>query len=72
MIMELFRKRRMIGEKFTGIILPFVIHQSNAKTRGLGHLKAKASADWSGEVINVHIDGERHVIKTLTHECTCL
>jgi hypothetical protein len=54
------------------MILPFVIHQLNAKTRGLGHLKAKASADWSGEVINVNKEGERHVVKTLTHECTCL
>jgi hypothetical protein len=35
MIMEIFRKRRVIGEKFTGIILPFVIHQLNAKTRRL-------------------------------------
>ncbi|KAM3245574.1 hypothetical protein ACQJBY_056731 [Aegilops geniculata] len=72
MIMELFRKRRMIGERFTGIILPFVIHQLNAKTRGLGHLKAKASADWSGEVKNANKEDERHVVKTLTHECTCL
>uniref|UniRef100_A0A453EDQ5 SWIM-type domain-containing protein n=1 Tax=Aegilops tauschii subsp. strangulata TaxID=200361 RepID=A0A453EDQ5_AEGTS len=72
MIMELFRKRRMIGERFTGIILPFVIHQLNAKTRGLGHLKAKASADWSGEVKNAYKEDERHVVKTLTHECTCL
>jgi hypothetical protein len=45
------------------MILPFVIHQLNAKTRGLGHLKAKASADWSGEVINVNKEGERHVVK---------
>jgi hypothetical protein len=72
MIMDLFRKRRMIGDKFAGIILPFVIHQLNAKTRGLGHLKAKASADWSGEVRNVNKADERHVVKTLTHECTCL
>jgi hypothetical protein len=72
MIMELFRKRRMIGERFVGLILPFVIHQLNAKTRGLGHLKAKASADWSAEVTNINKDGERHVVKTLTHECTCL
>ena len=50
MIMDLFRKRRMIGERFVGIMLPFVIHQLNAKTRGLGHLKAKAVADWSREV----------------------
>ena len=27
MIMDLFRKRRMIGERFYGKILPFVIHQ---------------------------------------------
>jgi hypothetical protein len=45
MIMELFRKRRILGEKIVGMIVPFVIHQLNAKTRGLGYLKAKASAD---------------------------
>lgn len=72
MIMELFRKRRMIGERFEGITLQFVIHQLNAKTRGLGHLKAKASADFSGEVRNINRDDERHVVNTLAHECTCL
>jgi hypothetical protein len=72
MIMELFRKRRMIGERFHGKILPFVIHQLNAKTRGLGHLKAKASADYSGEVKNSNKDEERHVVNTFAHECTCL
>jgi hypothetical protein len=72
MFMGLFRKRRMIGERFQGKILPFVIHQLNAKTRGLGHLKAKPSADWTGEVINTNKNDERHVVKTLTHECTCL
>lgn len=72
MIMELFRKRRMIGERFAGIIIPFVIHQLNARTRGLGHLKAKPSTDSTGEVRNDHKEDERHVVKTLTHECTCL
>nr|XP_020200936.2 uncharacterized protein LOC109786792 isoform X1 [Aegilops tauschii subsp. strangulata] len=61
MIMELFGKRRMIGERFTGIILP------------CGEVKnAKASTDWSGEVKNANKEDERHVVKTLTHECTCL
>jgi hypothetical protein len=72
MFMRLFRKRRMIGERFQGKILPFVIHQLNAKTRGLGHLKAKPSADWTGEVINTNKNDERHVVKTLTHEFTYL
>jgi hypothetical protein len=72
MIMELFRKRRIIGETYLGIILPFGVHQLNAKTRGLGYLKAKASADSSGEGRNVNKDDERHVVKTLTHQRTCL
>jgi hypothetical protein len=59
MIMDLFKKRRMIGERFQGIVLQFVRFQLNAKTRGLGHLRAEASADSSGEVRNINKVHER-------------
>ena len=49
MIMDLFRQRIMIGKKFLGTTLPFFIQLLNAMTRGVGHLKTKASGDWSGD-----------------------
>ena len=40
MIMELFFKRRRIGERLEGTILPVVINQLKMRTRGLAHMKA--------------------------------
>lgn len=72
MVMELFRKRRRIGERLQGKILPAIIQELNNRTRGLGHLKPHVSSDWSAEVKDTEKDHIRHVVKVVTRECTCL
>lgn len=37
MIMELFEKRRRIGERLQGTMIPVLVSQLKAMTRGLGH-----------------------------------
>ena len=72
MIMELFDKRRKIGDRLQGTILPAVIHQLNGNTRGLGHLKVRVSNTFNAEVTDSRSEQDRHVVKTHIHECTCL
>ncbi|XP_037465458.1 uncharacterized protein LOC119337427 isoform X4 [Triticum dicoccoides] len=73
MIMLLWRKRRRIGERLPpGRILPAIMVQLRANTRGLGHLKVVESANWSAEVWDNSKNCERHVMKLNQQTCTCL
>nr|XP_034569455.1 uncharacterized protein LOC117833969 [Setaria viridis] len=73
MIMGLWRKRRRIGERLmAGRILPGVMVQLRANTRGLGHLKVVESANWSAEVWDNSNNCERHIVKLNQKTCTCL
>jgi hypothetical protein len=49
-IMELFFKRRRIGEKLKGKILPAIINILRAQTRGLGHLSLAKGDHYCAEV----------------------
>lgn len=70
LIMQRYDKRRRIGDRLQGRILPAVIHELNASTRSLGHLKATPGANTSAEVVNM-LDNRRHVVHLLSRECTC-
>ena len=71
--MELYARRRRIGEKFEGhVMLPIVVRQLYAMSRQLGHLKIKGGRD-EAEVTEV-IDSQkiiRHVVNIQNHTCTC-
>jgi hypothetical protein len=71
MIMVLWNKRRSIGERLTGKILPAVIQQLKAKTKGLGHLTVVKADNVQGEIWN-NSSGSRNVVKAPLKECTCL
>lgn len=71
-VMVLLKKRRAIGARLKGKILPAIIQELNVRSRGLGHLKTRASGDWSAEVKDTTKNDLRHVVKCLTCECTCL
>jgi hypothetical protein len=73
MIMKLWNKRRNIGDRLpAGRILPSVMVQLKANTRGLGHLKIHGSANWSAEVWDNSKKVERHIVKLNQRTCTCL
>ena len=50
MLMVLWRKRRQIGQKLNGRILPTVIRQLKMRTRGLGHLTVITSDSVAAEI----------------------
>jgi len=72
--MELYAKRRRIGEKFEGhVMLPIVVRQLYAMSRQLGYLKIKEGGRDEAEVTEV-IDSQkiiRHVVNIQNHTCTC-
>ena len=72
-IMILFAKRRIIATAFSPGILPAVIHQLNAASRGLGHLKFSKGHPNQAEVTEVYKDEEvrRHVVYLPQKICTC-
>ncbi|KAL6661634.1 hypothetical protein ACP70R_001018 [Stipagrostis hirtigluma subsp. patula] len=72
MTMDLWDKRRRIGSKLNGTILPTIIKQLNAKTRGLGHMKVHKNKD-SAEVFGFYHDMTPwgHVVDLASHTCTC-
>ena len=72
MIMVLWAKRRRILERLHGKILPAVIHQLKARTRGLGHLTVVDSGSSAAEIWDTTNTNSRHVVKSYLHECTCL
>lgn len=73
MIMELFEKRRRIGERLQGTMIPTLVSQLKAMTRGFGHLKVIKGARDTAEVVQTTIDQGvvRHVVDLQTKACTC-
>lgn len=68
----LFEKSR-ISTALNGVILPVVIHQLNAASKGLGHLKVTKGDPYQAEVTEIHNDEEltRHVVYLDKCTCTC-
>lgn len=69
----MFAKRRKISQVLSPGILPAVIHQLNAASKGLGHLKVTKGHPEQAEVTKVYKDEEvrRHVVYLTDHVCTC-
>ena len=55
-----------------GEILPVVIQQLKARTRGLGHLSVVDSGNNTAQVYDTTNIRNRHVVNLDLHECTCL
>lgn len=70
----LWDKRRKIGQQMTGVIIPAVLQQLRAATRGLGHLEVVSGGDDQAEVSKLHdgLEVVRHVVYPTRQECTCL
>uniref|UniRef100_J3KVC7 SWIM-type domain-containing protein n=1 Tax=Oryza brachyantha TaxID=4533 RepID=J3KVC7_ORYBR len=64
-------KRRSIGERLQGRVLPAVILQLKARTGGLGHLKVITASLHTAEVQDFGKDFGRHVVTITTKTCTC-
>ncbi|CAA0829597.1 Unknown protein [Striga hermonthica] len=71
MIMVLWHKRRKIGQRLQGKILPAVIHILKAQTRGLSHLNVVQGDYYAAQVVDISAANIRHVVKAYLHECTC-
>ncbi|CAO2204399.1 unnamed protein product [Urochloa humidicola] len=72
--MELYAKRRKIGEKLEGhVMLPIVVRQLNALSRQLGHLNIREGGKDEAEVTEVTPNHKviRHVVNLKNHVCTC-
>ena len=71
--LTLFAKRRKIANALSPRILPVVIHQLNAASRGLGHLKVTKGHPEEAKVAKIYKDEEvrRHVVYPTQHICTC-
>ena len=72
--MALWNKRINIAYGLPeGRILPAIMVQLRANTRGLGHLKIMACSNWSVEVWD-HSGAVsmRHIVKLRQRTCTCL
>ncbi|CAO2167947.1 unnamed protein product [Urochloa humidicola] len=69
----LFEKRWRISRALNGVILPAVIHQLNAASKGLGHLKVTKGQPDQAEVTEIYKDEEvrRHVVYLNDQMCTC-
>lgn len=69
----LFEKRRRISKALDRVILLAVVHQLNAASRGLGHLKATKGHPDQAEVSFIYKDEEirRHVVYLDKRTCTC-
>jgi len=72
-IMILFAKRRKISIALPPGILPAVIYQLNAASRGLGHMHVSKGHPTEAEVTEVYKDEEvrRHVVYLPQKICTC-
>jgi len=71
-VMVLWRKRRQIGQKLNGRILPAVIRTLKMRTRGLGHLTVISSDSFAAEIWEINSMHNRHVVKTYLRQCSCL
>jgi len=69
----LFAKRRRISRALSPGILPAVIHQLNAASKGLSHLKVTKGHPEQTEVTEMYKDEEvrRHVVYLTQRACTC-
>jgi hypothetical protein len=70
-IMELFHRRRKIGQKLQGKILSANLRGLKAKTRGLGHLSLAKGDNYYAEVRDNGDCHSRVVVRTLHKECAC-
>jgi hypothetical protein len=70
--MELFFRRRRIGEKLNEKILPSVINILNAKTRGLDHLSLEKGDHYCAEVQDNNNVLMKHIVKVDLKFCSCL
>jgi hypothetical protein len=71
-IMELVFRRRRIGERLCGKILPTVLNIMNARTRGLGHLSLVKCDHYCAEVQDSNNVLIKHVVKADKKYCSCL
>jgi hypothetical protein len=73
-IMVLWSKRRNIAFRLPeGKILPAIMVQLKANTRGLGHLRIVPCSNWSAEVWDhTSTRVERHIVKLHQRTCSCL
>jgi hypothetical protein len=69
-IMKLFFKRRRIGEKLGGKILPSIINI--LKARGLGHLSLVKGDYYCAEVQDNNNALAKHIVKADQKYCSCL
>ena len=67
------RKRRRISRALPPGILPAIIHQLNAASKGLGNLKVRKGHPDQSEVTEIYKDEEvrRHVVYLNQLACTC-
>ncbi|KAL6902176.1 hypothetical protein ACP4OV_005052 [Aristida adscensionis] len=72
MTVDLWDKRKRIASKLSGFILPTVIKQLKAKTRGLGQMKVH-KGEHTAEVFGFNYDMTPwgHVVDVKAHSCTC-
>jgi hypothetical protein len=68
-VMELFFKRRRIGQKLDENILPSIINSLNARTRGLGHLSLVKSDYYTAEVQDNNNVLAKHIVKAVEKWC---
>jgi uncharacterized protein (DUF2164 family) len=71
MTMELFHRRRRIGDRLHRVILPSVLSTLNAQTRGLGHLTIVKSDNYMAEVRDNTNCMSKHVVKGELRQCSC-
>jgi hypothetical protein len=70
--MELFFRRRRIGERLYVKILPSIISILNARIRGLGHLSLTKGDHYSVEVQDNNNVLSKHVVKAHMRTCSRL
>ncbi|XP_034580832.1 uncharacterized protein [Setaria viridis] len=72
MTMELWEKRRKIADKLSGNILPVIISELKAKTKGLGHMRVCKNRH-KAEIFGNYKDLTPwpHVVDLHEHTCSC-
>jgi MULE transposase domain/SWIM zinc finger len=72
-IMMTFDKRRRIGSKLNGTILPSVLNQLNVKSRNIGRVSISRSGDTCAEVsgMGLYDTSWGHVVELDEQKCTC-
>jgi hypothetical protein len=71
--LTMFAKRRSISDALSPRILPALIHQLNAASRGLKQLKVTKGHPDETEITEMYKDEEvrRHVVHLQEHACSC-